>query len=169
MSIIVEDGTGSNPLANSYTDEGWAREFATSRGLVLPCDNDTLSKLLLRAMDYLESFAEQYAGCKTSSLQPLQHPRTGVYLYGSLIAPNYMPELLKRAQVHTAVAIHAGFDPLQTVGNTPRVIEEQIDVIRVKYDTSTPSGNNLPQLTAVMSCLTPLFGSSGYPTIFQRV
>lgn len=168
MSIVVETGTGLNLLANSYIGVQDARNFAQSRGLSVPCGNDALSQYLLRAMDYLATFDGMWKGYPASEDQPLAWPRSCVYIHNKLWAVDSIPSMLKYAQVHIALALSEGYDPLATVTNQSQVIEEQVDVIRVKYAAGV-SNSGLPTLTMVDALLAPLLTGNGVKMQFVRV
>lgn len=64
--VVVEDGTGSNPAANSYAAVADLQAYATLRGAALPVAADDCATLLLRAMDYIEAQRNRFKGVKTS-------------------------------------------------------------------------------------------------------
>jgi len=69
-TIVKEDGTGTNPAANSYADEADLQTYLDDRGLTV---TKTLDILLITAMDYLE--IQNYKGTKLLEDQPLAWPR----------------------------------------------------------------------------------------------
>lgn len=167
MNIVVETGTGLNPLANSYSGLQEVKDYAHSRGLAFTCDNGALSQYMLRAMDYIET--REYQGYPASEGQPLSWPRSCVYINGKMWAGDSIPAPLKKAHIETTIAISNGFDPLANVDNKAgQVIEEQVDVIRVKYAEGL-NRFGLPRLTVVETLLAPLLSSGGSPLSFVRV
>lgn len=125
MAIVVEDGsivTG----ANSYVSEAELATYEADRGLTI--SGDPLA-LLIQAMDYLETL--YYIGTKKTSDQPLQWPRTSVYIDGYLFAPDAIPQELKNAQMALAVSIDAGTDPMATLERATK--REKADVLEVEY------------------------------------
>lgn len=126
MTVIVEDGTGTNPAANSYVSETDLTTFATNRGYTLVSDP---TQLLINAMDYIESLA--YQGIKQNRIQPLQWPRYNVFIDGYPIDANFLPQLLKSGQMQTAIAIDELEGPQQDIGRA--TLREKVGDIEVEY------------------------------------
>src|SRR3990170_9131450 len=103
MAIIVEDGTGDEPNANSYITVAEARTYAESRGYTFPSVDADAEKYLIQANDYIESFRRQFWGSKTDPNQPLQWPRYGAQVDGVDIASDVIPAVLKQAQSQRSV------------------------------------------------------------------
>lgn len=146
MDIIVETGEGLVD-ANSYVSTDYAKSFAASRKLTLPCDNEDVQALMFRATDYIESFASRFSGCKFSDEQALSYPRED----------GTIPNELKQAVIYTMIGIHAGFDPVENKSSTPFITRESVDVLRVDYAES--SQNNKNKLPMVDKLLNRLFGN----------
>lgn len=146
MTVIVEDGTGSNPLANSYGDESGLAAYATARGITLAGD---LTQLLIRAMDYTES--QQFKGQKYTQAQPLQWPRSGVSVDGFAVGVDEIPVDLINAQYVTAVSIDQGLDPLAVI--EPAVKREKVDVLEVEYQDGASSTSINPEIGRAFSKL----------------
>ena len=144
MAIVVEDGTGINPLANSYVSEADLTTYATDRGITLV---GTASQLLLLSMDTLET--RKYQGSKTSNTQPLSWPRSGVVVDGESIADNEIPTDLQTAQIVTALSIDAGVDPMGKID--PAVKREKVDVIEVEYQDNAASRSYDPKINAYLA------------------
>lgn len=146
MAIVVEDGTGLNPAANSYVSEAELTTYATDRGVTLVGSAD---HLLLLSMDTLET--RKYQGAKTSTSQPLQWPRTGVVVDGSSIGSDEIPSDLKNAQIVTALSIDAGVNPMGKID--PAVKREKVDVIEVEYQDNAASRSYDPKINAYLAPL----------------
>lgn len=125
MAIVVEDGT-IVAGANSYASEAELTAYATQRGVTL---TGTPEALLIRAMDYLETL--EFIGTKKTSDQPLQWPRTSVYIDGYSFASDAIPQELKNAQMALAVSIDSGTDPMATLERATK--REKADVLEVEY------------------------------------
>lgn len=134
ISIVVEDGTGSNAAANSYASLSDLRMYAASRGVTVPIVDDDCAILLIRAMDYLEQQRDRYKGVKTSQLQnnnwygfgypyynpnpvstvpaegitdqPLQWPRAGVDIDNAYLPSNVIPRELVYGQLAKALLVY---------------------------------------------------------------
>ena len=157
MSIVVEDGTGANPLANSYVSEAELTAYANDRGITLTGSAD---HLLLLSMDTLET--RSYQGSKTSTAQPLQWPRSGVVVDGESIDDNEIPSDLKSAQIVTALSIDSGVNPMGTI--SPAIKREKVDVIEVEYQDNAASRSFDPKINAYLA---PLLAYGGGMSNFQ--
>lgn len=151
MALIV--GT------NTYATEGELGTYANDRGIVIVDSNPSV--LLLLAMDYLATLEDRWQGERTSPTQPLAWPRTGVYVYGTALADDAIPQSLKDAQCRLALDVDAGTALLPTVsaGSKGSVIEETVDVVTVKY--AEGANNTQPVFTAAMGLLKPLMKAGG--------
>ncbi len=98
-TIIIEDGTVV-PGANSYVTEAELTTYAADRGITLTAATDVL---LIKAMDYIESLS--FIGSKGSKGQPLQWPRSNVYIDGFYFVPTTIPPALQTGQIATALAM----------------------------------------------------------------
>lgn len=151
MALIV--GT------NTYATEGELGTYANDRGIVIVDSNPSV--LLLLAMDYLATLEDRWHGERTSVSQPLAWPRTGVYVYGTALADDAIPQSLKDAQCRLALDVDAGIALLPTVsaGSKGSVIEETVDVVTVKY--AEGANNTQPVFTAAIGLLKPLMKAGG--------
>lgn len=150
MAIIVEDGSGV-ANANSYNSEAELTAFATDRGITLTADEDVL---LIKAMDYIESL--NYIGYRTSTTQALSFPRTCIVIDGVCIDSDEIPPQLKKAQLHLAVAIDGGYNPLAT--STQGIKRKRVDVIEVEYMDGSSAA---PVIKSVNAYLAPLINGGG--------
>lgn len=156
ITIVVETGEGLQN-SNSYVSVNEARSFATERGIVLPANDDEVASLLIQSMDYLEAQACKYQGRRTSVLQALQWPRTGVTLEGDTFPPNAIPSQLVKAQLQLMSAAAQGFDLLPNVSPQDFVTQETVGPITTKYADMTSVGV-IPTFSAAEALLAPLFG-----------
>lgn len=175
MPIIVEDGS-IVPGANSYNTLAEVREYAGLRGFSVPADDSALRPFLIRATDYLETF--KYKGLKVSISQPLSFPRKGVTVLGttpcspSAFPSDQIPVAIKSAQSEIVVGMVSGINPLSNNDGSAQIIEEQVDVLRVKYASPIPgSSPNRPAITAALFLLEDFLatGGSGAHVAFSRV
>ena len=146
MAIVVEDGTGSNPLANSYVSEAELTTYATDRGITLV---GVASQLLLLSMDTIET--RKYQGSQASNDQPLSWPRSDVVVNGSSIDSDEIPRDLKTAQIITALSVDAGVNPMGKID--PAVKREKVDVIEVEYQDNAASRSFDPKINAYLAPL----------------
>lgn len=152
MAVVVETGSGLNPLANSYVSEADLTAYATARGNVVA--SATPSALLISAMDDLET--RNYKGARVSVSQPLSWPRDGVYVDGVYIEPDAIPQRIKNAQCEAALLIDSGVDlGAATSGGIKR--ERVEGAIEVEYATSKTT----PIYRGMENQLRPLLAGGG--------
>ena len=136
---------------DSYVDELQLQAYADARGIALTGD---LSVLLINSMDYIES--QSYKGYKTDETQPLEWPRTGVYVDRRYLDPTVVPADIEKAQMQGAVEISNGGDLNASI--QPRVTEETIvGAVSVKY---SDKGNQTTIYTKVDTLLSKYKDSS---------
>ena len=152
MAIIVEDGTIVTG-ANSYVSEAELTAYATARGVTLTGGTE---QLLIQSMDYIE--AQNYQGTKYTQGQPLQWPRSGVYIDGYYVDTSTIPAELKAAEMATAVAIDGGNNPLNVID--PAVKREKVDVIEVEYQDGAMSSSYDPKIQSMLKKLLSGSGSA---------
>lgn len=143
---------------NTYASEAELSAYAAAREIDIA---GTPSTLLTKAMDYLATLEDRWQGERTSPTQPLAWPRTGVYVYGTALADDAIPQSLKDAQCRLALESDSGVALLPTVstGSKGSVIEETVDVVTVKY--AEGANNTQPVFTAAMGLLKPLMKAGG--------
>lgn len=164
MTLTVEDGsivTG----ANSYISLAEARAYATARGVTLSAVDAELEPLIIKATDYLESFAERYKGEVVEYDQPLSWPRLYADFRGYEIDATTIPESLKRAQMQAVIEINNGVDLLPTETGA-RVKREEVGPIKTEYDTArSPALPNMPMLESILG---PLLKAGGFSYVTRR-
>lgn len=143
---------------DTYASEAELAAYALARGITV---TGTPSILLTKALDYLATLEDRWQGSRTSASQPLAWPRAGVYVYGTALADDAIPQSLKDAQCRLALDADAGVALLPTVsaGSKGSVIEETVDVVTVKY--AEGANNTQPVFTAAMGLLKPLMKAGG--------
>lgn len=163
MALVIENGS-LVAGANSYVSVAEARAYAAARASTFPADdvdgNIAAEAALIVAMDYLESFRDQFKGRKVDpATQALQWPRTGVQIDGWDVPADHIPNELKAAQMQLAVEGAAGTDLMPT-GDGREVIREKVDVLETEY---APGAGGAPQpvLAKVRALLAPLL-SAGF-------
>lgn len=150
MALIV--GT------NTYATEGELAAYAAARGITV---TGSQSVILTLAMDFLATLEDQWQGERTSPTQPLAWPRTGVYVYGTALADDAIPQSLKDAQIRLALEADSGVALLPTVGAGSKgsMIEQTVDVITTKW--AEGANNTQPVFTAANGLLKPLMKAGG--------
>lgn len=162
ITIVVEDGT-IVANANAYIDIAFARQYALDRGVTLSIVDDEVAAMIIKATDFLESFACDYQGSKTDpDNQELQWPRIDVYFDDSetAFASDAIPKNLKKAQAAAVIAVSQGLSLLPNIQPSDYVIEETVGPITTKYANPIQAGIEA-RFTGVDSLLAPLFGSCG--------
>lgn len=146
------------PGTDTYATEAELGAYASARGITV---TGTPSVLLTNAMDYLATLEDRWQGERTSPTQPLAWPRTGVYVYGTALADDAIPQSLKDAQCRLALDVDSGVALLPTVsaGSKGSVIAEKVDTIEVRY--AEGANNTQPVFTAAMGLLKPLMKAGG--------
>jgi len=134
-TIIVEDGTVVSG-ANSYVTVAEFTQFCADRNITIVSTYGDESELLIQAMDYFEQ--QPFKGIKYIETQPLQFPRSDLWIDGYLEETDEIPQLVKDAQITIAISIMRGNDPLSNLSRA--VKREKIDVLEVEYmDNAAPS------------------------------
>lgn len=146
------------PGTDTYATEAELAAYALARGITV---TGTPSILLIKAMDYLATLEDRWQGSRTSASQPLAWPRTGVYVYGTLLADDAIPQILKDAQCRLALDVDVGVElmPNVPVGASGSVIEKTVDVVTVKY--AEGYNNSQPIFVSVNGLLKPLMNTQG--------
>lgn len=146
------------PGTDTYATEAELEAYAEARGITV---TGTPSVILTLAMDYLATLEDRWQGVRTDPAQALAWPRTGVYVYGTLLADDAIPQSLKDSQVRLALDADSGtaLMPNIGVGASGSVIREKVDVVEVEY--AEGYNNSQPIFVAVNGLLKPLMKSGG--------
>jgi hypothetical protein len=160
-----------NSGANSYVSAAEVRAYGKLRGFALPADDDKLTVCIMKAMDYLESYEDEFKGDVTDFVQPLQWPRTGVYFNNAfLLSDMYddtkIPQRLKDVQSLLACVNANGVDfyPI-SIGSI--VKRKKVDVIEKEFFAPGALGggnsDGTPMLPGIDALIKPLIESgSGF-------
>lgn len=138
-SIIIEDGT-QVAGANSYITEAELTTYATDRGVTIAGNND---ELLIQAMDFIEQ--QSFKGYKYTDAQPLQWPRSDVYIDGYRVEVTEIPQLLKDALAETALAIDGANNPLNNIDRQTK--REKVGEIEIEYMDNASSSTYVPKIS----------------------
>ena len=167
MALIVETGTGANPLANSYATVSELRDYAEARGVDLDAVTDAQAEaLMVKAMDYLESLAGKYKGARATQAQPLQWPRIdvwGVSFFDALYPSDSIPRELKYAQLSLAVEAQNGADllPSELPSAKGAIIKERIEgAVEIAY-ANNADRSRTPAFAKANALLSSLLKSGG--------
>lgn len=161
MALIIEDGS-IVANAQSYATAAELREYARLRNIDgVPEDDIDAEALLIKAMDYLESFRARYKGDKVSSTQLLQWPRASVYIDGMLQSSTSIPREIFYAQLSAAVeAINYDLQENRLSSDSGRIVEAELEGMKVKYENT----GKLLQVSAFAkpeALLAPLLKNNG--------
>jgi hypothetical protein len=167
MALVIEDGTGADPTANSYATVDEIKAYLTARGRTPP-DDGTIEGLAVRAMDYIEAQEDRFAGERTSPLQPLSWPRADVILYGADLEDNFIPVQLKNAQAQLCFDAD-DVELMPTLAGSSgaaggAIIEETVGPLTTKYSTAVAATSVKPTLSAADAILRVLFRNRPFLT-----
>lgn len=133
MALIVEDGSIVEG-ANSYVSIADFRAYATARGVELSADDAEVETILIKAMDYLESFADRFKGCLVDRDQPLSWPREDVVIENWSWSSTEIPRQVISAQLALGIEIANGEDPFNPPAAELPVTRERVeDAVEVEY------------------------------------
>jgi len=131
-SLIVEDGTGK-PDAESYASVAEADLYHSKRGNTswLALTTQKKDESLRKATDWLgERFGGFWAGRRSTSIQALDWPRTGVCIDGVMIAGNALPIAIVKATIELALKAS---ETALTVDEGAQVKSETVGPLSVTY------------------------------------
>jgi|LGOV01.1.fsa_nt_gb hypothetical protein len=165
--LVVETGSGDNPLADSYISLADARAYALKYGYTLPVDDDEADVALRKGAVYVDN--NSFKGTKLLPEQPLAFPRTGVFCDGNEMSIDYQLMKAGYAQVIYSNAITAG----ETVrGNDTGVevkLDEVVGAVKEEYFQSfkTAETTVITEAVDMLGCLIDPIGGSG--VLFRTV
>lgn len=168
--IVLEDGSGSNPEANSYNTVANLRTYAGLRGVTLPTEDSDCEALLIKAMDYLEAQRDRYKGNVVSATQPLQWPRDNAYgisFPDALYSKTDIPRNLEYAQLALAIeAINNDLMPTILPSDTGAQSSVKIEgAVEVVYRDPTGGGARVPAFAKAEALLSVLYKNNGLTLI----
>jgi hypothetical protein len=130
MALIVEDGS-IVAGANTYVSDADYVAYAKARGKTIAAGASAREIELIRAMDYIESFRKEFQGRKVEVTQPLQWPRSNVYIDCYYAPSTSIPQELRSAQMEAGILLNST-DILKS-GTTQNIQKEKLDVLEVSY------------------------------------
>lgn len=114
-TLVPEDGSGSDPTANTFATLVEIRAYNVDRGRTVSADDVVLTGEAIQAMDYIQSLEPQMDGTRTNGYsQPLCFPRDGLYLFGTAFPNDSIPVELKNAQAELVYQVEQGIVLLPT-------------------------------------------------------
>ncbi|MEG0322884.1 MAG: hypothetical protein RR619_02730 [Raoultibacter sp.] len=156
IDMIVEDGSIVDG-ANSYVTIAEARKFALSRSGALPEDDEGLKANLINATDYVDTFYPRFGGRRVDSDQPLQFPRSNLFIFGGRYPNDKIPKQVKDAVCQLAIDIQTT-GPLQTESSTYALKRTKIEGLEQEFAVgSTAKVAPTKQHQKALGFLTPLF------------
>lgn len=158
MALVVEDGSGSNPSANSYAALAFLRAYNVDRGRAYASGdvNDaTATAQAIVAMDYIEALEPEMNGSRVAATQPLAYPRNNVYLYGELFPSDEIPVQLQKAQAELAWQVKSGVILFPTTQGQPIKRKKTGPLEKEFFEAAT-----LPSIPYVDQWLSVLLGGS---------
>ena len=165
-TIILEDGSIVEN-ANSYIDLAFLSLYVSNRDLTIPSDDTEKEYLILKSMDYLESFS--YKGSRVDASQELSWPREDVIVDSLVLDDESIPLQLKNAQAQLCVEINANSkiypDPIRE-SNIGVVTEKTVGPLKKKY-SFVPSVSSVKPIkfASVMIYLDKLLKSSNLKVV----
>lgn len=160
--LVIEDGSGTNPDANSYASVETLRIFAKLRGIDLTkATDDDCSVLLIRAMDYIEAKASKFQGDKSNPRQPLQWPRRGVWIDGLSIGETEIPRNLEYGQMQLALEAKEHDLMPNTLTYDPVIVKECVEGVTDTVYENKGTPDKLPAFAKAEAHLTQLYKKNG--------
>lgn len=144
----------ASPDFNSYASVTDVREFAALRGYVLPDTDRECETLLMQAMDYLA--LQTWRGSRSSPVQALPWPRSGVIVDGVPLAGNCIPRQIINAQCRLAIEAQETDLTPGVAGGGEVVAESVSGAVAVQYAAGT--GANAPCFPWLSGLLNGLLG-----------
>lgn len=140
VELVVEDGSLTEPNANSFVTEEQIWQYALSRGItiahVTDPELDAIAILGIKAMDFIRS--KRYRGELVSPTQPLPFPRKNPG-FSPEFPEDEIPGTIIQAQLALALMAQQGIELIVTV-TEGWVTEEQVGPIKTKYSEKVGVG-----------------------------
>ncbi len=173
MSLIVENGSNVSG-ANSYNSVNELKVYAKFRNVDFGSfDNTTISGWAIDAMDWIESYRDQFKGVKTYEDQSLQwprmaNPRSGfqfITIDGINVPSDGLPKELKNLQCQLVIERSKGTVLFPTGAPDSRIKLQKVGPITTEYQLD---GTN-PSMPAVDALLSVLLENGGIGLTVLRV
>jgi len=162
MPLIVEDGS-IVAGADSFVTVAAFVTYAENRSIVVEDDETTEARLRMAA-DYVGTQEGCFQGSRVSASQSLSWPRKGAYLYGYEVAPNTIPETVKRAQMEYALAAVQGVN-LFPNDTSAFIRRERVGPLETEYWGNADSSNSRVSVPAADALIDVLCGNGGMLTL----
>lgn len=165
MSVTVEDGsivTG----ANSYVSRADYIAYALTLGVVI-ADDATADAQLIKAAEFIDRHAANLKGWTVERDQPMQFPRSGVYIDDWYWDSDEIPRQVVLCQMAFALDINDGID----LYNRPQnpgigVKSKRVEgVVTVEYAVGDGTGQKLTRSSTGDALLASLLNRSGLSCI----
>lgn len=156
MALIVETGSGADPLANSYVSVADALAYHAARlhrASWATADTTTQEQALITATQFIDTYI-RFHGSRASQDQPLEWPRINVTdRDGRLLPATEIPQRLKDAVCEQAFA--ALTTDLSQQDSKAGMTRLKADSVEIEWDaTRKPTRQKIPSLVA--NLLSPL-------------
>lgn len=153
--VFITDADAVPTLGvNSYVTVDQVTGYATAHALTVTGD---IKPFIFRAMIFIESYRNEFKGQKTLDSQPLQWPRTGVFIDNAdrELDENVIPDEVKEAVAICAVEMNEGFDPDRPLkpnidARTGRSISVLSSSISERYLVDWGLADVLPRVEALL-------------------
>jgi hypothetical protein len=166
MALVIEDGDGGDPTANSYATLVEIRAYNTARGRTLDAVDGTVEAQAILAMDYIEFQEPNMQGYRTfGSVQPLSFPRENIIIGGDYLPNDEIPVALKNAQAEMTWQIDQGVIPFKTI-TTAGLKRRKTGPLEKEWFEGEPSQPSIPY---VDRWLEPFLISIGFDLRVERV
>lgn len=163
MSLVKEDGSIVSG-ANTYADKTDLTTYASARGISIPGTDAAKEKLLVLAMDAVESLETTFLGMRVDGDQELSWPRTdpcnedgSITLGNGQSAPSdEIPKQLLAAQCQLACDLQT--NSYFAVSDGKFVVEETVGPLTTRYAAGDQGGGdgsvvNFQKFEALLSVL----------------
>lgn len=156
MALILETGEG---LANaeSIVTLAEVRAFASSRGKSVSADDAVLEAQVRNAHDFLASLEPRLLGIRRTEGQSLPYPRSGLVVYGYLVAEGMLPTDAKNAICQLVIEQLTTPDLMPSTVDGRVVQQEVVGPVSTTYKVDGVSTQ--PGFPRVMAYLQPLLKS----------
>jgi hypothetical protein len=141
MALIVEDGTGLNPLANGYISVVELDAYWSCRNVTLSQTDPEKEAAIIIATQYVD-LNNKWKGTIAMSDQPLDWPRVAVVDDEGRVIPSFtIPNQLKNAVAEYAKRqLSAPIQPDVTDEGALKKTKKKVDVIEVETEYQDNTG-----------------------------
>jgi hypothetical protein len=150
MPLVIEDGTGADATANSYSLRAEIIAYAALRGVTL-ADDETTDTFAIKAMDYIE--IQEYKGEPTydEPPQPLSFPRSNIQVGAKWLANDEVPIGIKNAQCEASMLISQGVELLSNLtAGEQQIKRDKTAVLETEYFAPGAYSAQTPRLDALL-------------------